>query len=86
MLQRISQIAAGEELRGNQDPLPGWATQALRYFTYAERWRWTPAEVDVLSLPLADDLLLVAEAYDKGRERKQDREIRDAEHRARAAR
>lgn len=58
----------------------------MRYFSFADRWRWTPAEVDALPLPLAEDLLLVADAVDKGRQRKQDREFRDAEQRGRAAR
>src|SRR6185369_3751415 len=71
-LARLSQLAEGEELRPNQAPLPDWIDDAQLYSWYAERWQWTPDQVDALPLQLVDDWPLMMRAIDEGRQRKHD--------------
>jgi len=58
--------------------LPGWLVEAADYVWFADRWRWTPNEVDALPLPLADQMRHAALALDKGRERRQRRDMEQA--------
>lgn len=51
----------------------------LTYTIYAERWHWTPQQVDNLTLDQDDWLLPIAEALDKEQEYRQEKARRKAE-------
>jgi hypothetical protein len=49
---------------------------------YAERWGWTPDQVDNLTLEQEDWLLPIAEVLDKEKAYREDKARRDAERKA----
>ena len=51
----------------------------LSYTIYAERWHWTPEQVDNLTLEQDDWLLPIAEAMDKEQEYRREKDRRKAE-------
>jgi hypothetical protein len=51
---------------------------------YAERWGWTPDQVDSLSLEQDDWLLAIAEAMDKERQFREEKARRAAERKSKA--
>lgn len=51
----------------------------LSYALYAERWHWTPEQVDNLTLEQDDWLLPIADAMDREREYREEKERRKAE-------
>jgi hypothetical protein len=51
----------------------------VNYAIYAERWHWTPQQVDNLTLEQDDWLLPIAEAMDKEQEYRQEKARRKAE-------
>lgn len=55
----------------------------LSYTVYAERWRWTPAQVDELTLEQDDWLIPIALAMDREREYRQEKERKAAERKSR---
>jgi hypothetical protein len=53
----------------------------VAYTTYAERWHWTPEQVDNLTVEQDDWLLAIAQAMDEERDYR-DRKAREAAERA----
>lgn len=56
----------------------------LSYAVYAERWHWTPRQVDELSLEQDDWLIPIAHAMDSEREYRQEKERKAAERKAKS--
>lgn len=54
----------------------------VSYVVYAERWHWTPAQVDDLTLEQDDWLIPIAHAMDREREYRQKKEREAAERKA----
>jgi hypothetical protein len=50
----------------------------LAYASYAERWGWTPSQVDSLTLEQDDWLMPIASALDGEAKRRQDKAQREA--------
>lgn len=49
---------------------------------YAERWGWTPQQVDDLPLETSDWLLPIAELFDKEQEYRMEKQKREAERKS----
>ena len=56
----------------------------MAYAMYAERWQWTPSQVDELSLEQDDWLMPIAQAFDAEREYREKKAQEAAERKARA--
>lgn len=58
----------------------------LRYVVYAERWGWTPEQVDSLTIEQEDWLIPIAQAMDAEQDKREKRARADAERKAKAKR
>jgi hypothetical protein len=56
----------------------------LTYALYAERFGWTPEQVDQLTVEQDDWLMPIAAALDSERERREKKAVDDAERKAKA--
>jgi len=54
-------------------------SEALRYVAFAEKFGWTPDQVDELRLPLADRLLPVLGVIEKVRAENEEEEIKKSQ-------
>lgn len=54
------------------------------YVIYAERWGWTPSQVDELTLEQEDWLIPIAQAFDQEREYREKKAQESAERKAKA--
>ena len=56
----------------------------LSYAIYAERWQWTPAQVDSLTIEQEDWLIPIAQAFDAERDYREKKSQEAADRKSRA--